>query len=884
MDRHPRVFAAILFLAVALLGGCARPAQAANATVLRVGSMYSSVGYVATFGPSKVLVGDMWAAWENARGMNATLNVEVRMFYYDVRSNASLVAGGVAYLMNACGVAVLVAPEGPLAAVAIAAANAIDNTILVLSGMSGDDTLYYDATTNRRRHPNLIGTMSSATSYPATLYSTLANAGARTVLYISTHHYLYELITLGSIVSALDNYLVVLGNITLPLPASVAHETADMMAAIAFAVAAYPNVDLLVVSTVYACNTLPAAMRAHDYNPGATMVWECLNSVDVAGFFSPQEIEDMRFMYVPTQWSPALYGSVFSDGVRSYANMFPFNIMYGGGGDVQVDSPLQFARDYAAAATLAGVAPQLTSLTPTEMACYYIVSSAVALSGGSVARAAITVQAQSTYLETFLGLVNVNAQGLNTKPMVQLQLDDTATLRPVYPPTTRGFISVVYPAPRWGERSNAFAYLARADERAVLGIAVCVIAAILVLMGCMIAQRANPEIRASSLLLVMVMCGGCVCGILSVLAWLWNTPQAGCSLRFPSVLLALSIVQWCNILKAYRIYRIFASQKITVIHIRNRDLLLRLGGVCAAVGLWLAIWAGVAPLKSQVVAPLESQVQVADADRISLNYLDCVSAASDASTAFVAITIVYIVGVICCSLALAMRINALQARAAGGTSIESTHSHPAVAPLPPPPFAPANAPNPGTAAGMGAVGVTGANGSPKNRAVATPAPLHQQTQIQGGQYMRPAMPPSRIADLDKFNEVRTTTITVYNQAVFLVIEIIVRLMLNSDARRSGVMIVCALARIYVFGSTALIVCGHRLYRAQIHVSKTTTYIGGSGDSNPNKIVINGSSGVSNPDAAVNANGGTAVAFAGDFKGTSAHGVTTWPLGRPRTAF
>ena len=327
------------------------------------GVAYSGSGiYADPYGAGKVRVGKVWSDYENYQpgGLAQTFNVTNKLFWCDIVANT--VSDCFNYFIG-CNVSFILAPEaGPGTDEMATLVSTPPYNILILSGMSGDSTVFQVAAganlgssnsvnTNtigaganlgskvnsnsnsadasqvmKRKHSTLIGPMTPAKDYLTSAFNLFRKKGAKTVFYIhSTQMDIFGQITAGSIPGALENSFTILGNeeIDLSLVASGLNGQGekDLIKSVLQQMINNGTVpDMLVIITYFSCDNVPQLMKELNLSPSVTILWECPGNL---GQYSSEIQSDSQYLVYPSQSDSRLEGDQFSDDpTRPYANRF----------------------------------------------------------------------------------------------------------------------------------------------------------------------------------------------------------------------------------------------------------------------------------------------------------------------------------------------------------------------------------------------------------------------------------------------------------------------------------------------------------------------------------------------------------------------------------
>jgi len=402
---------------------------------------------------------------------------------------------------------------------------ALQYNVLVLSGMNGYDRSFVTSA-GERLYNNTFATMTPASSYFDEFFRLVKMQGHDKIalVYSRVPGRPYDLVVTESIDMIFDHNLrLVASPYVIPSAFSLDKELeAQAMAEIFANISKIPaelHPDVLVVSALYACETVPPILRRLNLNFKVIGVFECLNNI------SPLDQslqDDLRYFIVPQQWDYRLTGIQYTEPPsRPYASMFPYNITAArerafraleDGDEVVLaanestnhPSAAQFYEAYQNAARTLNVDRLWNSLAASEKATWDVISFIISVCR-CTSRACVLSCAYRVDLNTAYGPIRFNVNGLNTaKTMVYAQLSVSRDMMPI----TLGSYQPVWTMPTWAERNFDGSYFST-DQTVVLIACVCICIFVGgVTMVNLYHRRAYPLVKAISLPLSLVTCSG----------------------------------------------------------------------------------------------------------------------------------------------------------------------------------------------------------------------------------------------------------------------------------------------------------------------------------------------------------------------------------------
>ncbi len=273
-----------------------------------------------------------------------------------------------------------------------------------------------------------------------------------------------------------------------------------------------------------------------------------------------------------------------------------------------------------------------------SMATLYTLAYAVQRAGSN-ATGLVRVAMDDITQPSYYGRIEGSRLGANEdKQMIILQYDENQVSQIVSPLST-DTLSVIYPIPTWEERSYDQKLYDRASEKFLIAM-VCITTFMLVtLAGILVANRAHPAVKASSILFVLISIVGLEIVNLSLVTWPIENTKMTCLLRPWLATLGSTLFLAPIMAKMYRIKTIFDNIrkpfKISNLKLDDFTLLKYVGYAIVVPLVILILW--------QVIAPLEAEVEVTDRYRPSTNLTVC----STDSRMFGIVIVVYLFVLMC---------------------------------------------------------------------------------------------------------------------------------------------------------------------------------------------------------------------------------------------
>jgi len=137
--------------------------------------------------------------------------------------------------------------------------------------------------------------------------------------------------------------------------------------------------------------------------------------------------------------------------------------------------------------------------------------------------------------------------------------------------------SPVFPYPRWDERVFQPVFYSTPAERVILALTALYILLLLMLLVLVLLNVRAPVIRAATPSFCVVSICGAACMLASNFFATYVVTAARCAAQVWLLTLGFTLLFTALFVKTFRIWRIFGQQKLTVIKMRNADLLMAVG-------------------------------------------------------------------------------------------------------------------------------------------------------------------------------------------------------------------------------------------------------------------------------------------------------------------
>jgi hypothetical protein len=176
-------------------------------------------------------------------------------------------------------------------------------------------------------------------------------------------------------------------------------------------------------------------------------------------------------------------------------------------------------------------------------------------------------------------------------------------------------VPAIFPLPTWDERSFHPKFYDTTNEKVMLAINSVCIAVCVALLAFIMTQYKTPVIRAATPSFCLVIIVG---GIFMLISNYFNTlvvNDAHCAASAWFLTLGFTMTFAALFIKTFRLWRIFGRKSLTVLKMKDSELLMAVAGFLLIDVIINAAWQGATGLKSEVV--------VTDVYRPAFNYTQC---------------------------------------------------------------------------------------------------------------------------------------------------------------------------------------------------------------------------------------------------------------------
>jgi ABC-type branched-subunit amino acid transport system substrate-binding protein len=597
-----------------------------EATVLRVGVMYSGTGPFAAFGAHTQRLAVSWLNdLLGPGGIVGTTDIAVKLVLCDAGSSAASALLCANRLLGV-GVHIAVSPESTLAVTVMPLFELAQ--IPVVAPLSTQSFIFIcDASlqapcarVGQRRFEYLFGTQPLAADLFRDDINVMKVLGARTIAVVKGSDLFSQEVCQTAVQDAEYAGLVNLYSTTLSATYNATERQQVMQQLQA------TNADLVYYCDRANCTGMLNQFRQQRYYPLRLMSIQCVDypvrtQPDPLGDGETYGMGSMRYVHGATGWDPRVHGPDYEESsTTGHANHFV--------GTKDVPSPMQF-RNYFVALTSdrTGVALEPTySHSGIEMA-FILVEATIALARAANPSApALTADHLYTamsrvYLATFNGRMSTDTYGLvRGSAIVRYQIGPQGALE-ITAPANAQTMPAIYPAPSFEERFFANPQWDQPVEKVAVALVICAQVYMVALLVCMFATREHELIRGMSWKFSAVTIVGAQLMLLSILTWTINNNEAQCRARIPMIFFGYAAMLCSIFARVYRLHRIF-----------NRSALRSVSYPDGKLGLIMLIPFGVMTVLfiiSVAAFPLhlaESSPNASDpfvAIRPSLDYTDC---------------------------------------------------------------------------------------------------------------------------------------------------------------------------------------------------------------------------------------------------------------------
>ena len=380
------------------------------------------------------------------------------------------------------------------------------------------------------------------------------------------------------------------------------------------------------------------AMKAVNYAPNSVAAILCSD-----GALPLQTLgEDLNYIVGSSQWAPGLSGSDYTENADTQPwALFPH---ISNGSTVGDPSPLQFQALFQQLIgkpnAIPGYAEAAVLLAPNML------EAAMRL-GGSVHPEDVQVQLRYFYQPSWYGALSVNRYGQNNQKQLVINQRDGAGILQITSPISSATADLIYPMPRWNERTYSRHLFATSIERAVLSLVIACCLFTLALMAYIYHHRFADIFHAAGIYLYMTMGFGCLTAYLGVITWSVENSLPMCQARIWLWTVAFLMVVAPILASSYRIATIYANTKYRAGEFTHARVGIICAGLAAPQIIVNCLWAGIAPLQERVfTADLLRPAQT--------SFTAC--SQSSAGMVFVGVTVIYCCLLLITAVVLAYRI------------------------------------------------------------------------------------------------------------------------------------------------------------------------------------------------------------------------------------
>jgi hypothetical protein len=589
-----------------------------QSTVIEIGVLYSSVGQLAPYSQSGLVVTQLFLDGVNARCGLGGKGYEARVFGCDISTNPALIAPCVDKIVRR-NITFVLLPEGPFAGM-VAPLPAAKGLVLV-AGMSGTTSVFQTAN-GKRAYPNVFGVLTPARKYMQQFVALQYIKGARRAAVVSSSPNLKGPdgdVCTGAIKYIKEAGMKLVMSKFIPLATSPANlSRALIMEAMREAKALKP--ELLITCASQWCSDVfgpGSAMRTLDFNPTAHGLFECLNQFATY----PTTLPDAMYASGPIQWHESLRGEEYEDVAdRPFANLFPHDDTMTSG-----QKFMQSYRETSRRITVDGGVVNATSLTAFQLAGCYRFDYAVAVAD-SLDNTTIINAMQTMNINCMQGLISTGLTGENdNRPIPHLQvISPTGDFEIIYPM----LFNPVIPMPTFSERVFEPHVLQSPAENALIVVATLITATAHIIAGILIRHREHPAVKSQSLPFTLILLLGCCMLSWSFATWTPTANDAQCRSMIAVRSLAFACIVGPITVTAHRVHRIIQAKRFAL---TKRSNWMTFGVMCGFMSIHIMV-----ACVTLINHDLRVEVVAMDPYRPSLNIQEC-SAQSIATSVTVGI-------------------------------------------------------------------------------------------------------------------------------------------------------------------------------------------------------------------------------------------------------